>query len=195
MPDWLEGTVDTVVTYGESILTTPEVWQGAGETALGVVMMIGGGAGDIGGGALCITGVGCLAGAPAIVASTGLIVGGAYTATDGIGRLNDGLGQALREAQSKGSVTRKEPLQAGPKPAPSSLPAFPGASRAKPKTPVQGGGGLRMRWKDPKGDIYEWDSQHGTVEKYNKRGKHLGEYDPNTGTQTKPADKTREVTP
>ncbi|MGW2961624.1 colicin E3/pyocin S6 family cytotoxin [Streptomyces sp. NPDC001220] len=45
------------------------------------------------------------------------------------------------------------------------------------------------------GEIYEWDSQHGAVEKYNKRGKHLGEFDPDTGAQTKPADGTRKVTP
>lgn len=45
------------------------------------------------------------------------------------------------------------------------------------------------------GFIYEWDRQHGTVEKYNKRGKHLGEFDPNTGEQNKAADKTRRVDP
>ncbi|BBP68734.1 hypothetical protein PHLH6_07380 [Pseudomonas sp. Seg1] len=28
---------------------------------------------------------------------------------------------------------------------------------------------------------------------YNKRGKHLGEFDPETGQQTKDANKTREV--
>lgn len=156
-------------------------------------MMVGGASGDVGGGALCITGVGCLAGAPAIAASTTLLVGGAFTSADGIGRIDEGLRAALRDAQSKGGVTRK--TDPGPVRAPKDLPAFPGASKAKPKTPVQGGGGLRKRWKDPKGNIYEWDSQHGTVEKYNKRGKRLGEYDPTTGAETKPADKSREVTP
>lgn len=38
-------------------------------------------------------------------------------------------------------------------------------------------------------------SQHGAVEKYNKRGKHLGEFDHETGEQTKDADKNREVEP
>jgi len=61
--------------------------------------------------------------------------------------------------------------------------------------PLQGGGGLRKRWKDKKGNIYEWDSQHGAVEKYNKRGKHQGVFDPATGDQTKAADKTRTVEP
>ena len=78
--------------------------------------------------------------------------------------------------------------------APGSLPAFPDALPAKAKTPVKGGGGLRKRWKDRKGNIYEWDSQHGTVEKYNKTGKkHLGEFDAKTGKQTKPANPTRTV--
>ncbi|WP_406297128.1 colicin E3/pyocin S6 family cytotoxin [Streptomyces sp. NBC_00624] len=81
----------------------------------------------------------------------------------------------------------------GYKPPPKSLESFPNAKVAPRKTPVQGGGGLRKRWKDPKGNIYEWDSQHGAVEKYNKNGKHLGEYDSVTGEQTKPADGTRKV--
>jgi hypothetical protein len=80
-------------------------------------------------------------------------------------------------------------------PAPKELPAFPNAQRVPPKTSVQGGGGMRKRWKDGEGNIYEWDSQHGAVEKYNSRGVHLGEFDPNTGAQTKPADKTRKVDP
>ncbi|MDB4971537.1 MAG: ceaC [Myxococcales bacterium] len=80
-------------------------------------------------------------------------------------------------------------------PAPKTLPAFPKAERASPKTSVQGGGGMRKRWKDGEGNIYEWDSQHAAVEKYNSRGVHLGEFDPNTGAQTKPADKTRKVEP
>jgi hypothetical protein len=78
-------------------------------------------------------------------------------------------------------------------PPPRSLPAFPDAAPAARKTPVQGGGGLRKRWKDPDGLIYEWDSQHGTVEKYTKKGRHMGEFDAETGTQTKPADPARSV--
>jgi hypothetical protein len=80
-------------------------------------------------------------------------------------------------------------------PAPKEVTGVLGLKQAKPKTPVQGGGGLRKRWKDQKGNIYEWDSQHGALEKYNKRGKHLGEFDSSTGEQTKPADKTRSVEP
>ncbi|NMH60975.1 colicin E3 [Alteromonas sp. MYP5] len=66
-------------------------------------------------------------------------------------------------------------------PPPKEIDGINGLKSAKPKTAIQGGGGLRKRWKDKKGNIYEWDSQHGTVEKYNKQGKHLGEFDPNTG--------------
>jgi hypothetical protein len=73
--------------------------------------------------------------------------------------------------------------------------AFPDLVDARSKTPVKGGGGLRKRWKDKKRNIYEWDSQHGRLEKYNKRGRHLGEFDPDTGLQTKPADPTRYVDP
>ena len=80
-------------------------------------------------------------------------------------------------------------------PPPKNITGIPDLSPARPKTPVQGGGGLRKRWKDKKGNIFEWDSQHGTLEKYNKRGKHQGEFNPETGEQTKPADKTRKVEP
>jgi hypothetical protein len=80
-------------------------------------------------------------------------------------------------------------------PPPRELVGFPEAVRGRPKTPVQGGGGLRARWIDPAGNIYEWDSQHGSVEKYRSDGKHLGEFDPQTGTQTKPANPNRSVEP
>jgi hypothetical protein len=80
-------------------------------------------------------------------------------------------------------------------PAPEKLMAYPDAAREKRKTPVQRGGQVRARWKDSKGNIYEWDYQHGSVEKYDKRGKHLGEYDPRTGEPLKGVDDTRSVEP
>lgn len=81
-------------------------------------------------------------------------------------------------------------------PAPKRIEGIPGLRRAKPKTPVPGGGNLkRKRWEDKKGNIYEWDSQHARLEKYNKRGKHQGEFNHETGEQTKPANKTRRVEP
>lgn len=77
--------------------------------------------------------------------------------------------------------------------APKALTAFPDAQATKFKTKVQGGGSARKRWKDSRGRIYEWDSQHGAVEIYNKQGKHLGEFDPISGEQTKPANPGRKI--
>ena len=48
-------------------------------------------------------------------------------------------------------------------PALNSLPGTPDAKPVKRKTSIQGGGGLRKRWKDANGNIYEWDSQHGDL--------------------------------
>ena len=41
-----------------------------------------------------------------------------------------------------------------------------------------------------RGCILEWDFQHGEDEKYDKRGKHLGAFDPKTGKQLKDSIKT-----
>jgi hypothetical protein len=76
-------------------------------------------------------------------------------------------------------------------PAPKGLTAFPDAVKDKSKNAVKGGGGLRRRWKDGKGRIYEWDSENGRVELYDKQGKHLGEFDPETGERTKDAEPGR----
>lgn len=78
-------------------------------------------------------------------------------------------------------------------PAPAGLAAFPDAIKVDGKTRVKGGGGVRRRWKDSKGRIFEWDSQHGAVEMYDRQGKHLGEYDAVTGQQTKPPKPDRKV--
>lgn len=78
---------------------------------------------------------------------------------------------------------------------PNQLPAFPDAKQVRGKTRVQGGGQVRPRWTDTSGHIYEWDFRHGTVEKYNKRGIHLGEFDHETGVQTKNADPSRRIEP
>ena len=80
-------------------------------------------------------------------------------------------------------------------PPPDHLLAFPAAKEAKRKTPISGGGGKRKRWKDDEGYIYEWDSAHGAVEKYDRRGRHLGEFNPVTGEKNKDADPVRRVEP
>ncbi|OBQ40152.1 MAG: colicin E3 [Aphanizomenon flos-aquae WA102] len=77
-------------------------------------------------------------------------------------------------------------------PAPKTLEAFPKAKLVDKKTPVQGGSGLRKRWKDKK-YIYEWDSRHGLVEKYDKRGNHLGEFNPVTGEKINPRVASRRI--
>lgn len=51
------------------------------------------------------------------------------------------------------------------------FPGFPDAERVKPK-------GGRPRWRLPDGDIIEWDGQHGELERYNPRGKHIGVWNP-----------------
>lgn len=33
------------------------------------------------------------------------------------------------------------------------------------------------RWRSPKGRLYTWDSLHGEIEVFNKRGRHLGVMD------------------
>jgi hypothetical protein len=78
--------------------------------------------------------------------------------------------------------------------APKGLTAFPDAKPAKQKTRVKGRG-TRMRWKSADGRILEWDYQHGAVEMYDKRGRHLGEFDAETGIQNKPADSKRRIEP
>ncbi|MCP1443805.1 hypothetical protein J3D54_002937 [Pseudomonas sp. GGS8] len=79
-------------------------------------------------------------------------------------------------------------------PAPKGLTAFPDATPAKQKTRGKGRG-TRMRWRTAEGRILEWDYQHGAVEMYDKRGRHLGEFDAETGNQNKPADPKRRIEP
>jgi RHS repeat-associated protein len=81
----------------------------------------------------------------------------------------------------------KKDSQQGYFPAPSTLPGYPDAGKGK-YNPKSG----RKRWTLPDGSILEWDYQHGKVEKYDKSGKkHQGEYDPETGEQTKQPDPGR----
>ena len=74
------------------------------------------------------------------------------------------------------------------------LKAFSDAKSVKSKTFIPNTNKRRRRWKDAN-YIYEWDYQHGTVEKYNRNGKHLGEYNPLTGEKLKPADLKRTIEP
>ncbi len=78
-------------------------------------------------------------------------------------------------------------------PPPRALPGFPGAVRIKPKTSFPGG--LRPRWRNPAGDILEWDFRHGRVECYDARGRHFGEFDPGTGERLGEPNPMRRVEP
>jgi hypothetical protein len=71
---------------------------------------------------------------------------------------------------------------------PRDLKGFPDAKRVKPK-------GKNKRWKDSDGNIYEWDSLHGRVEVFDKRGHHKGEFDADSGERTKPANPEYRVEP
>ena len=53
---------------------------------------------------------------------------------------------------------------------------------------------MRQRFKPYKGiyktdgkNIYKWDFTHNDIEAFNKKGKHLGSIDPQTGKMYKPA--------
>jgi Cytotoxic len=74
---------------------------------------------------------------------------------------------------------------------PGSSSAFPDLRSVHPKTPFPGG--MRKRWKDDSNDIFEWDYQHGQFERYDSRGRHRGQFDPETGEQTKDADPNKTV--
>lgn len=70
--------------------------------------------------------------------------------------------------------------------APKTLPGFKDSEAVNNKSE-------RKRWKLPDKTILEWDYQHGEVEMYDKRGRHLGAYDPNTGEKLKNAVLTRRI--
>jgi putative cytotoxic protein len=78
---------------------------------------------------------------------------------------------------------------------PDTLPGFPAARKVRPKT-LFAGGKKRRRWRDSAtGVLYEWDYQHGRVEAYDGSGRHLGEFDPVTGAQLKPAEPGHRIEP
>jgi hypothetical protein len=57
--------------------------------------------------------------------------------------------------------------------------------RLKPKS-------RRRRWRRGK-QIFEEDTRHGELEKYNQRGKHKGTVDPDTGEVIKPPVRGRRI--
>jgi hypothetical protein len=51
----------------------------------------------------------------------------------------------------------------------------------------------RRRWLGANGQIYEEDALHGDLEKYNRRGKHEGSVDPDSGEIIKDPVKGRTI--
>jgi hypothetical protein len=97
-------------------------------------------------------------------------------------------GNAKFTANNHSQLNYKPPPDQAPK-------AFPNLRSVKRKTLVQGGQAKRKRWKDNDGNIFEWDSRHGTLEKYNNNGVHMGEFDPDSGVQLKQKNKSMRITP
>jgi Cytotoxic len=59
------------------------------------------------------------------------------------------------------------------------------------RVPRQGG---PQRWRSVDGQrIYEWDSLHGELEVYTRRGYHLGALDPHSGAMIKDARRGRRI--
>ncbi|MFJ8940798.1 RHS repeat-associated core domain-containing protein [Streptomyces sp. NPDC102365] len=101
--DWLSDVVDTSVNYGSAIFSQPDVWWGAAETAGSIFLMGFGGETAISGSLICLTGVGCVLGAPVAAGGVAMVGAGAYGAADGIGRINEGLTKGLNIARNESS--------------------------------------------------------------------------------------------
>jgi hypothetical protein len=180
---------NVAASFGNAIVHDPlRMGTDVAMTAAGVALDIVSGGGEVLGAGLDVTGVGAALGVPLNVVSAGGLLAGTGLAAGGLTdmahEVNGNFVSAMAKKGGGGRGPQYHP--APPKGGANQLPGFPDAVRVSEKSTVQGGGKLRARWADPDGNIYEWDYQHGTVEKYNKRGQHLGEYDPNTGAQTKP---------
>lgn len=178
--------LNSMASFGNAALQNPDLalsaLGGAGLAALG-------GAGVVGGIGITGTGVGALPG----IGLTALSAAGVAT---GVAISGTALAAIASNASGADRVTPVPRSAQSYTPPPKNIEAMPQLRPAKPKTPVQGGGGLRKRWVDDKGRIYEWDSQHAELEKYTKNGRHLGAVDPKTGLDIpgKGPDPTRKVT-
>ncbi|MER6573685.1 hypothetical protein ABT288_48015 [Streptomyces sp. NPDC001093] len=104
VPSWLKDTVYTIGDYGQAILSNPDIWAGLIQTGADIWGTGQGGEVVFGGAELCLSGFGCLVGAPAIAGGIVIAGAGIYEITDGISRFNNGLGQALREAEERRPV-------------------------------------------------------------------------------------------
>jgi RHS repeat-associated protein len=146
---WLSSIKNAIVNYGSAIFSQPQIWWGSAETAGSMIVMGLGTDATIGGGLLCLTGVGCFVGAPAVAGGLSLVGVGAVGTSDGIGRINDGLGKALNEANANNatgsvSITSETPSWI-PESASSKVPDTFGPGKGTKK-------GIGWRWNDGKGN-------------------------------------------
>ncbi len=128
---------------------------------------------------------------PAVVAAADSLRTAVYVTTFPSLAKNDTLGLFKKSKQNDKPRLHAPDPDKSYVPAPKELPGFPDAKVAKGTTPYPGG--IRKRWKTPDKKILEWDYQHGEIELYDKKGKHLGAYDPNTGNIVKPAKDDRNI--
>ena len=71
------------------------------------------------------------------------------------------------------------------------VPVPPGGFHATQERLV---GRVPARWRNADGDrLWEWDSLHGHIEGYNRRGRHLGVFDAMTGQRIGEAGKGRRI--
>ncbi len=135
---------------------------------------------------------------PASELAAGLTLENAIIGSVGFGGLGIFTNEMADAPPESGGSADAEPAPPKPGeyiPPPDELEAFPDARLVRSKT-LNRGGKKRKHWKDPSsGDILEWDSQHGRVERYSRRGKHLGEFNATTGEQTKPPNPNYRVEP
>ena len=92
------------MTVGRHLGNVAAIMQGVAEVGVGASV-------DVGGGGLCLTGVGCLAGAPAVVAGTALAAHGATVAVAGAAMEGQMLGNLVLQANSANQSSK--PLQTG----------------------------------------------------------------------------------
>ena len=124
-------------------------------------------------------GGGLLAEAPSAGTSTVAVVGGGALIAAGATTLTGSL-VYLSEASNTSASGPSERVSKGESKVWKKLKPWRG------KTKTNGTSGKNMRY-------YEWDHTHGDIEVYDRRGRHLGTMDPETGQMTKPAVPGRKI--
>ncbi len=116
-PAWMQSTANAMTVQDSSFAAGRAVGNVAG-IVQGLSEIVGGSGGVVGGGTLCLTGVGCLGGAPLAIASSAVVVHGLVVAINSVDKLNGtitlmakkGSGSNIdevpdNESSNKGSLT------------------------------------------------------------------------------------------